>query len=812
MGMRFVTHKPDNPSGSGARSALANGVTTPAGKPSAHLRRWLVRHLPVRLWQRPQARRWLVAGAFYVALLAIVLVKQAPEIIDLQVGQVAPVDVMAPRDVVDRYRTDRLREEAARQAIRDASQDPSNFEINPAVALQAEESAALIFQILEQRRQELQSRLQVQVTGAAEDEESAPQPGEAEPLPASPTGQESPGDGENQPGHDRAPAGHLAEQSAEPAPQGAEPAWTPPAVSQEDVEAVTRLLNERTAREWENEFVEMALKAPPDVFAQARQLAVRAAPAIHSRQRISVADVEAVRRDLPEMLREMGVDPEVRALAEPVLAAVVTDNLILNPEKLERARQEAIRNVQDVVVREGQIIVRRGDPVEVAHIQLLRDLGMLERQRPYGQWLGTALLLLLLFALVGLYGRQFLPELVREDRLMALLGLVLLLVSGMARIAAVIPWNGAVFLVPVALASMLVSLLIDSRLGMVVTLFLAAIVGMVSDGELNAVIIALSGGLAGIFSVSKISQRSDLTRAGFIIGGVCTVTMVALGLAQSQRFLWEYAFLGIINGLVAAVATIGLLPYLEDLFGITSTLRLLELSNPNQPLLRKLLMEAPGSYHHSIIVGNLSEAAAEAIGADSLLVRVGSLYHDVGKTKRPYFFAENQFGAENPHDKISPTLSTLIITSHVKDGVELAREHNLPEVLVRFIREHHGTALVKYFYQKALEMAKGEPVDEKDFRYQGPKPQSRETAIVMLADSVEAAVRSLSQPTPGRIEGLVRKIIKEKLADGELDESDLTLRDLDKIADAFVRVLTGIFHKRVEYPELTLPEAERKTG
>jgi len=211
-----------------------------------------------------------------------------------------------------------------------------------------------------------------------------------------------------------------------------------------------------------------------------------------------------------------------------------------------------------------------------------------------------------------------------------------------------------------------------------------------------------------------------------------------------------------------------------------------------------------------MIVWNLAEAAAEAVGGDSLLTRVGAMYHDIGKTKRPYFFIENQYGGENPHDKLAPTLSTLIVTSHVKDGVELAKQHRLPEVVIDFIRQHHGTTLVKYFYQKAKEMGREDDCDEKDFRYPGPKPQSKEAAIVLLADSVEAAARTLSRPTPGRIEGLVRKIVKDHLADGQLDESDITLRDLDKICDAFVRVLTGIYHKRIEYPETVISEMEAK--
>jgi len=223
------------------------------------------------------------------------------------------------------------------------------------------------------------------------------------------------------------------------------------------------------------------------------------------------------------------------------------------------------------------------------------------------------------------------------------------------------------------------------------------------------------------------------------------------------------------------------------------------------------MLEAPGTYHHSILVGNLAEAAAEAVGGDGLLARVGAFYHDIGKLKRPYFFVENQVGKDNPHDKIAPSLSTLIVTSHVKDGLELAGEYKLPDVVTQFIAQHHGTDLVRFFYHRATEASEDGSVEEKDFRYPGPKPQGKEVAIVSLADAVEAATRSLSKPTPGKIEGLVRKIIKDRLNSGELDESDLTFQDMDRIASAFSKVIMGMFHTRVEYPDkITKEEIEGK--
>ncbi len=259
-----------------------------------------------------------------------------------------------------------------------------------------------------------------------------------------------------------------------------------------------------------------------------------------------------------------------------------------------------------------------------------------------------------------------------------------------------------------------------------------------------------------------------------------------------------------LNGLFCAVLTIGTLPIWENIFKIVTPLKLLELSNPNQVLLKRLLLEAPGTYHHSIIVGNLSERAAEAIGADPLLARVGAYYHDIGKLKRPYFFKENQLGMDNPHDKLKPNMSTLIITNHTKDGIALAKEYNIPEEIIDIIAQHHGDTTVSYFYHKALKENESKEVNIEDFRYPGPKPKTREAAIVMLADSTEAAVRSLKEPTKKNIEEMIRNIIKGKLQDGQLEECNLTLKDLNTIANAFSTIMMGIFHERIEYPNLEL--------
>jgi hypothetical protein len=287
------------------------------------------------------------------------------------------------------------------------------------------------------------------------------------------------------------------------------------------------------------------------------------------------------------------------------------------------------------------------------------------------------------------------------------------------------------------------------------------------------------------------------------------------GDVEVREVLFSLSF-AVGSGIIATVLVIGLLPFFEVTFGILSPLKLVELSNPNHPLLRKLLTETPGTYHHSVMVGNLSEAAAEAIGADGLLCRVGSYYHDIGKTRRPSYFIENQGNIENPHDFIEPSLSKSIIVAHAKDGAEMLREHKLPKQLCDIAEQHHGTTLLKYFYHKALKQAEeqqtGEEIREEDYRYPGPKAQTKEAAIVGIADSVEAAVRSLRNPTIEQIGSIVDKIIKDRLEDNQFNECDLTMKELDTIGRALKETLLGIFHSRIEYPDIPKKDEQTKVG
>ncbi|WP_083842268.1 HDIG domain-containing metalloprotein [Desulfosporosinus youngiae] len=478
-----------------------------------------------------------------------------------------------------------------------------------------------------------------------------------------------------------------------------------------------------------------------------------------------------------------------------------------------RAAARALIKQDSLHYKANQKIIGAGEIVDETIYQVLVAYGLINSHNTWKSVFGIAVIVLIGMGSILAYLFQYKRDIFNSTNRLILLGLVMSMIMAIGR--GVIALNlGPDFntlsgmLIPVAWATMTVAILVGVDVAIMVSVVLGIFVTVLVDPalstsfSLHSGVVALFGGIVGVYSVSRLSQRSDLARAGIFVSGINILVISGIALTSDMRLaVWVVGvILGIVNGLASSFLTVGALHWFESGFHITSSVRLLEISDPNRPLLKRLLMEAPGTYHHSILVGNLAEAAAEAVGADATLVRVGAMYHDIGKLKRPYFFIENQFTQDNPHDKIAPTLSALIITSHVKDGLELAKEYKLPQQIQDIIAQHHGDSLVSFFYHKAIE--ESENVPEEAFHYEGPKPQTKEAALVALADTVEAAVRSMKQPTPGRVEGFVRKIIKDKLNDEQLDQSDLTFQDLDRIAMAFVRVLSGIFHSRVEYPEM----------
>ncbi|TEB11539.1 HD family phosphohydrolase [Pelotomaculum propionicicum] len=528
-----------------------------------------------------------------------------------------------------------------------------------------------------------------------------------------------------------------------------------------------------------------------------------------------------VKKSLENQISGLGLTKSYENFAKGLIDRFLRANTFINYEKTKQNQDEAMAAVPPTMisVKEGEKIIGEGEIVTEEHMVKLQALGLTRQRLPFPSILGIFLLVSMLMTVVLFYIYQQNRDIYEHAGHLYLLGMIVLVVLGVGKAIVAINVNqwpefGAQFgyMVPVAAVGMLIAILLDSRLAVLVVAVTSLMLGVMTGNQLRFGVVGLIGGITGVYSVSKLSQRGDLVRAGFYTSVANVVAIFIMGLVNGTPLallISSSLALGVINGILSSILTNGALPFLENTFHITSPVRLLEISNPNNALLKKLLLEAPGTYHHSIIVGNLAESAADAVGGDSLLVRVGAYYHDIGKTKRPYFFIENQMTSDNPHDKITPSLSTLILTSHVKDGVEMARENKLPQGIIDIIEQSHGTSLVTYFYHKALECDRNETVTEEEFRYEGPRPQTREAAIVMLADSVEAAVRSLQNPTPGRVEGLVRKIIKDKLNDGQLEECDLTFKDLAVIATAFVRVMSGIFHNRVEYPDMS-QEIERR--
>ncbi|MGM0500998.1 MAG: HD family phosphohydrolase [Bacillota bacterium] len=530
----------------------------------------------------------------------------------------------------------------------------------------------------------------------------------------------------------------------------------------------------------------------------------------HLNQGVKSDQLTAVKKEIVSEAQELDESKLYTAVTGSLAKQLIKANLIYDHQKTERKKEEAKKNINSDKVTErihkGEIIIRHGKVVTADDIEKLEALGMRNPKNNYLNIIGYIITVLILAILVVIYLLQYQREMIEDNGIVALLGLLPIIILLLANIAKYLPPQHPSFLVPVAACSIIIAILLDSDLAVIFTVVLSFLVALVTNGGVADIGVLIISGIVGIYSVSELSQRSDLVRAGFIVGGVSSIAILGFMLVEDSlewMTMLKVVPLGLANGIIVAIVTNGFLPYVENLFGITSPVKLLELSNPNHPLLKSLLVDAPGTYHHSVIVGNLAESAADKIGADSLLARVGAYYHDIGKTKRAYFFTENQIGAENPHDKLSPNLSTLIITSHVKDGVELAQQHKLPSDIIDIIKQHHGTSLVSFFYQEAVHDEKYKQVDEDEFRYDGPKPESKEAALIMLADVVEAAVRSnpSAQSNPGKLEKLVRDLIKNKLDSGQLDKSDLTLKDLDKIAESFVNILKGIFHNRIEYPD-----------
>jgi len=500
----------------------------------------------------------------------------------------------------------------------------------------------------------------------------------------------------------------------------------------------------------------------------------------------------------------------VKALYE-VGSRFLVPNLSLDKKGMETQKQEALRSItnQKGLILKKELIVAKGQRITRAELEKLSALAQFRVKSDLGSTLWHFLLPLLgriFFVGAILLGLAlflyFIKKEVFYDNAKLLMISSIIILEMVIAYLFLFKWHLSEYLIPVTIASMLLTILLDLEVGLISTFALGLLLGIVNFFDFKLAFISIVAGTLACYTVKEVTHRYRFYRSMLFIS---FTYVVFIYFAESLKLSSPGAVLslsgyGLFNGLISPILTIGLLPIFESVFDVTTDITLLELSDMNRPLLKRVALEAPGTYHHSIIVANLAEAGAKSIGANVLLARVGAYYHDIGKIEKPEYFVENQTGAKNKHEKLVPSMSALILESHVKEGAEMAVEANLPKMIIDFIQEHHGTTLMSYFYNKALEQgATQELIDE--YRYPGPKPRSKETAIVMLADAVEAASRTLEDPKPSRIKSLVKKIIDSKLEAGELADSNLTFRELSTIQQSFLPVLISVFHPRVEYPE-----------
>ena len=482
---------------------------------------------------------------------------------------------------------------------------------------------------------------------------------------------------------------------------------------------------------------------------------------------------------------------------------------VATAEMTEEARDEV--EPVSVTVLKGEKLVSRGQVVTAEQVEALQALRLQSDSRILTPHIGLFILVALCYLILYFYLKFYEKSIFNRRPAILLLGVVMVVILLLCKLISLISFDMEAdlmaqigYLLPVTAASMVLTVLLDREVAAMCTVILAGFVGIIMDGSMAFPLMALAGGLTGIITASRLNQRSQF------VGASAYIILANLLVVGSWGLIWHqsYAAIGVgmlfavINGILSAILAMGILPYLESAFGITTVIRLLELSNSNHPLLKRLMMEAPGTYNHSILVGNLAEAAADAIGANTLLVRVASYYNYIGHVYRPHFYIENQRPGENPHDKLQPALSAMIITSHTTDGAKMLREEHFPEEIIDIVEQHHGNSVLKYFYNKAKEQAADpEEVKMADYRYKGRRPQTKEAALVMLADSVQAAVQAINNQDNEQVKEKVYQVINAKMQEGQLADCPLTFKDLEVISQSFLMVLSGMNHQRINYPD-----------
>ena len=699
----------------------------------------------VRLTRREAGRLAVAAVGLIVAMTVILGADFSPQRVDVQVGDLVPADIVAPRAMT--YESPTLTA-AARKAAADAVPPQYDFTSERAIAIAAAQSEAFVSAV------------------------------------------------------------RLLDTAFDPA----------------TIEVQRKLILDRVAGD---------LPSPSSDFVRtmeaSRWIPVRteAARVLDSTERTELRDTEVatVRSRLSEQMAGDLSEAE-RRLAADLISPLVVPNSSFSQELTQQERDRQAAAVQPVTETylQGEILVRGGTKLTEADALVLAAFGLDKATTDVTALAGWFVLSALLVALLLGWIWRFRRDFWHRNNVLVLISMLLLFSTFALQLTAgraALP-----FVLPLAAIPILVAVLLDAEVAIVLGALIAVVAGAVNGPSLELSTYVFLGGLAGVLGVRRGDRFQMFLQAGIVAFVVQALVVTAFS------FLGERDLTGIIQLVAAsalsaggsAVAAVGTFAVLGNVFGILTVFQLLELANPSQPLLRRLLIETPGTYHHSLMVGNLAERAAEAVGADPLLTRVAAYYHDIGKLANPVGFIENQAGGENLHDQLSPEESAQLLKAHVADGIDIAYEARLPKALIAFIPQHHGTAMISFFHAKAREAAAepyggleteagkhaAEAVDIRRYRHSGPKPQSREAALIMLADGVEASVRSLTSRDEPAIRGMVARIMADRMADGQFDECDLTFRDLDLIQEAFVQQLLGMYHQRVAYPQSKIVELEAR--
>ena len=537
-------------------------------------------------------------------------------------------------------------------------------------------------------------------------------------------------------------------------------------------------------------------------------------PAESTERPVNIARVRDLREanDFAQFQLNRSFNEERAQLAIEFYNKVIGPNFKYNEERRQQRINEAISNISPTkgAMAQGQVIIRRGDMVTSETVNILeslnaaRSINASELER-WMRFSGGVILIFVISLVFYMYLYLYRRSISSHNGLFLLVFLTMGLIS-IANMVLMYFDVANAFVIPVAIAPIILTIIFDSRVGIIASITMAALIGLVHGFDFEFTISTFAACSMGVFSVRDVRNRSQFF---FTTPGIVFVTyLISMG-AFSLSVMEEWDLI-LNNGLFIAINclfilfTYPIILLFEKIFGVTTDFTLLELGDTNQPLLKELMNKAPGTFHHSLQVANLSEAAASAINANPLLVRVGALYHDIGKMVKPEYFVENQAGGSNEHDKLKPQMSAMVIKSHVSEGVKMAKEYGLPKVLISFIETHHGTSIIRYFFEKAKsiedEIEKDTPVED-TFRYDGPLPHTKETGILLLADGIEAASRAMKNPTYSKLENLVNRMVDDRVSEGQLSHCPLTFRDLQVIKESFISILVGVYHSRIEYPD-----------